>query len=77
MGDFSLYMTDVPKPKLRHYSAEARELAASDLSNFSDANHRYAIMIAAMAQPLESAPLKVALLGARGHGPLYVTPDVK
>lgn len=50
LGDFSVYVADVPKPKLRHYSAEARELAASDLANFSDVNHRYVIMIAAIIE---------------------------
>ena len=36
LGNLDPIVTDVPIPKLRHYSAEAMELAASDLLNFGD-----------------------------------------
>ena len=48
----------MPKPKLRHYSAEARELAASDLINFGDSgnhDHCYVIMIAAIVETQQLA----------------------
>jgi hypothetical protein len=55
LGPLSSLVVDVPRPKLRYYSAEARELAASDLINFGATDHRYVIMIAAIVEAQQHA----------------------
>ncbi len=50
IGDLAHALVGLPKPRVRHLAAQARELAPSDLANFTNLDHRYAVMTAALVE---------------------------